>query len=105
MKADRLHKLADGSLAFECPGCGMAHRVLPTDYCNPADPCTARWTWNGSMERPTFHPSIRVQHTFGPERTPKCCHSFVTDGRIKFCDDCTHEFAGQTLELPEWSKA
>jgi hypothetical protein len=30
------------------------------------------------------------------------CHSFVTDGRIQFLTDCTHAFAGRTVDLPEW---
>ena len=29
------------------------------------------------------------------------CHSFITDGRIQFLGDCTHELKGQTVELPE----
>ena len=36
------------------------------------------------------------------EPTPKVCHSFVRDGRIEFLSDCTHELAGQTVELEEW---
>jgi len=28
-----------------------------------------------------------------------CCHSFITDGQIKFLGDCTHELAGQTVAL------
>jgi hypothetical protein len=31
------------------------------------------------------------------------CHSFVTDGRIQFLDDSTHELAGETADLPEWA--
>lgn len=30
------------------------------------------------------------------------CHSFVTDGKIRFLNDCTHDKAGQILDLPEW---
>jgi hypothetical protein len=30
------------------------------------------------------------------------CHSFVTDGRIQFLNDCTHPLAGQTVDIPEW---
>ena len=29
------------------------------------------------------------------------CHSFVTDGRIQFLGDCTHDLAGHTVELPD----
>lgn len=30
------------------------------------------------------------------------CHSVVTDGKIAFCSDCTHEMAGKTVDLPDW---
>jgi hypothetical protein len=29
----------------------------------------------------------------------ECCHTFVNDGRVHFLSGCTHEFAGQTLDL------
>lgn len=29
------------------------------------------------------------------------CHSYVTDGKIRFLGDCTHKLVGQTVELPE----
>lgn len=27
------------------------------------------------------------------------CHTWITDGKAIFLNDCTHEFAGQTLDL------
>jgi hypothetical protein len=33
---------------------------------------------------------------------PSICHSFVTDGRIQFLNDCTHSLAGQTVDLPDF---
>lgn len=30
------------------------------------------------------------------------CHSFVRDGKIEFLGDCTHEFAGKTVDLEAW---
>lgn len=88
--ADRAWKLEDGSIAFECPGCGSAHRVIP-----------GRWTWNGSLELPTFSPSVLVTWTYGDSHEPRRCHSFVRDGRIEFLGDCTHDLAGKTVDLPE----
>ncbi len=78
-------------LCIYCPACKRAH---VTDL--------VRWTWNGDVNRPTFHPSIL--HKF--ERTgaaPEVCHSFVKDGMIQFLGDCTHECAGKTLSLEEWT--
>jgi hypothetical protein len=33
---------------------------------------------------------------------PTRCHSFVTDGNIAYCPDCTHALAGKTVPLPPW---
>lgn len=51
------------------------------------------WTWNGDKEKPTVRASILVRGQFR-------CHSFVTDGKIQFLGDCTHELKGQTVDLP-----
>ncbi len=29
-------------------------------------------------------------------------HSFVVDGHIQFLGDCTHELAGQTVDIPDF---
>jgi len=92
---------------FWCPGCDDVHTIRHGDEQS--------WTWNGDLERPTFSPSIKVggvqwdrtssfhksAHLVEPGQ-PTCCHSFVADGRIQFLGDCTHQLAGQTVDLPEW---
>jgi hypothetical protein len=80
MKAKRWGK----KVIFHCPGCNERH-VLPLDG-------PEAWTFNGDTERPTLSPSVML---------PGVCHSFVTDGRIQFLNDCTHALAGQTVDLPE----
>jgi hypothetical protein len=72
---------------FHCPGC---------EYDHPFH--VPRWSWNGSMEQPTFRPSLVVW----PDRPDKRCHSFVTDGKIQFLSDCYHALKGQTVDLPDW---
>lgn len=108
-------------IAFWCPGCKMAHAINHGSGPGP------RWTWNGSEDSPTFTPSILVRYDHmsaagrakctafrrehGRDPTPtevpydvhNVCHSFVTDGRIRFLDDCTHELRGQTVDLKTWS--
>jgi hypothetical protein len=105
----------DNSVIFWCPGCQQAHRIT---YGNGAP-----WTWNKSVDKPTFSPSVLIRsgHYAYDEPRDKCwctynaehpespssfscqvCHSFVTDGRIQFLGDCTHAMAGQTVDLPEW---
>lgn len=105
----RVELQEDGSLWFDCPGCGLGH-CLPVGN-GPG----VRWGWNGSMDKPTFTPSILAQGTDRItdeecailmaggkiEPRPIVCHSFVTDGRIQFLNDCTHHLAGKTVDLPE----
>jgi hypothetical protein len=74
---------------FLCPGCECGHlfTVGPNG-----------WTWNGSMEKPTFTPSLLCNQDMPESR----CHSFVRDGMIQFLGDCYHKLAGQTVEIPDW---
>jgi Family of unknown function (DUF6527) len=58
---------------------------------------TPNWTWNGSTESPTLKPSILSRG--GNIEGEIVCHSFVNDGKVQFLSDCSHEFAGQTLDL------
>lgn len=63
---------ADGTLMFWCPGCETHHGPLVNG--------TRGWTWTaiGSVRR--------FSRRF-----------YVTDGRIRFLNDCTHSLAGQTV--------
>lgn len=100
-----LRDATNGGLLFWCPGCDKAHQVRVGDGPGP------RWGWNGSADRPTFTPSVLVTW-HEPSDDPalagdpahdmkRACHSFVTDGQIRFLADCTHALAGQTVPLPE----
>jgi hypothetical protein len=91
-------------LMFKCPGCKAAH-AIKHGVVNGA-----RWGWNGSTDKPTFTPSVLVRtgravdpaFVWEDGDPPEVCHSYVTDGRIQFLGDCTHELAGQTVDLLEW---
>lgn len=119
-----LRDVADGGLMFWCPGCNLAHRVMVGDGAGP------RWGWNGDADKPVFTPSVLVTgRTFTPagraayeewyaagcppldgrqfDNAPSVCHTFVgcngaLPGQIVFLGDCTHELAGQTVDLPAW---
>jgi len=78
-----------GLRMFRCPACPDVHQV------------NATWTWDGNLERPSFHPSILVRSSDG-ENVQSICHFIVTDGRMAFRDDCTHKFKGMTVEMPDW---
>jgi hypothetical protein len=81
---------------FDCPGCGQFH-VLPIKGPNA-------WGFNGNYDRPTLTPSI-LANRGRANPTAHICHSYVTDGRIQFLGDCTHELANQTVDLPEIKEA
>lgn len=108
-----------GNMAFWCPGCDEAHSIRIAPSPKP-------WAYSGNPETPTFTPSILTRgvrftdkgnadhkawvdggcqplpegYTF--DNKPFVCHSFVTDGKIKFLGDCTHELKDQTVALPDW---
>ena len=70
---------------FFCPACGNAH-----------GPVVPRWSFNGDLEKPTFSPSILAKVD------DRVCHSYVTDGKIQYLDDCSHNLRGQTIDLPDF---
>lgn len=88
----KLVRLSDEIVGFKCPGCRGPQQLPVTG--------PQAWKWNGSMESPTFEPSILTTWE-SPGKGKRICHSYVTDGKIKFLSDCTHGLAGQTVELPE----
>lgn len=93
---------SNGAIMFNCPACNSTH-------CINFHP-TRMWTVTGTDDKPTFYPSVSVttgravDPTFIPQEgdPPERCHSYVTDGRIQFLDDCTHALKGQTVDLPDW---
>jgi hypothetical protein len=103
-----------GVYTFWCPGCKSQH-LIPTVPGQSIFSSGATWGFNGSVDRPTFTPSVFIRTGHYAEGKPKAecwacnnghnmcevCHSFVTDGKIQFLNDCTHHLAGQTVELPE----
>ena len=114
-----LRSCSNGRMAFWCPGCNDAHSIPIGDGPGP------RWQMSGTLEQPTFQPSILVttghymaRHAPGDgcacdwqERNPgvepwpwpcRRCHSYVTEGQIQFLADCTHELAGFTVPIPPW---
>jgi hypothetical protein len=88
--AEKLNQIAENYYQFRCPGCGLYHAVAVNGHKNSNN---ASWEWNGSMDHPTFKPSLNVVGF---------CHSFVTDGKIQFLADSIHVLAGQTVEIPDW---
>lgn len=88
-----------GELGFYCPGCRRRHFIYDKETKGHTSPM---WEFNNDFDKPTVSPSIFVNRP-GKYHCPTVpsCHSFIIDGKIKFLSDSTHEFAGQTVELPE----
>lgn len=98
-------------VGFWCPGCRSMHGLITKGQ--------GAWGFNGNLEFPTFTPSLLVTAMYGdppvtienfaeyklnpwPQtKIERRCHSFITDGRIQFLADCTHELAGQTVDMPD----
>lgn len=81
---------------FVCPGCGQGHQ-----YRVRKDGKRPSWAFTGTVDSPTFHPSMLVRWA-DPGGKEQICHFFVKAGRIEFCGDSTHPHAGKTLELKDF---
>ena len=111
-----LRKMADDQIAFFCPGCQRRHvvRIGGNPRARPI------WSFNGNPESPTITPSVvsRSGH-YMPNHVEgdpcwcdgdsgfacEQCHLFVSDGKIRFLPDCSHELAGETVPMvpvPFW---
>ena len=86
MTKPKIYIVRDGEYFFWCPGCNYPHKL------------DRRWSWNGSLDNPTFKPSLLVNPD-GQDR----CHLWVTDGKVIFLPDSYHALAGKTVELPDWT--
>lgn len=71
---------------YKCPGCNDPHAFSPKVH-----------QWNGSRDNPTVTPSLLHSNPQGHHT----CHSYITNGRIRFLGDCWHILKGQTVDLPE----
>lgn len=93
--SSKLVKVNDSLYRHYCPACNLMHPV----HVNPPGEAGDKWTWNGDVEKPTYSPSFK-QSNWQVDR-PKTCHYFIADGKLQYCTDSDHAFAGQTIELPD----
>lgn len=78
---------------FWCPACRNTHCI------NVGGDWKVNWEFNGNAERPTFTPSVKNTWDNQEENLHLCCHFNITDGRIIYHGDCTHELAGKTVDM------
>lgn len=111
---------ANNGYSHWCPGCEEMHYIATESPLQNG----AYWTFNGSVDRPTFSPSVKIssghfaaghksgecwcnyKERLGEEAPFECgvCHYFIRDGMIEFCSDSTHSLAGKTIPLPALPK-
>lgn len=87
---------------FICPGCKKYH-MIPVSEGQRKHPDIAgqpphpdkTWLWNGSLEKPTVHPSWNwVGH----------CHLTMNEGVISFCEDSSHELRGKSVAMESFTE-
>lgn len=90
-----------------CPGCKTPHAIGKGIH-----------GFNNDFDKPTFTPSLLATGTETPtddevkrilagekiEPRPIRCHSYITNGKMQFLNDCTHELKNQTVDLPEFEE-
>jgi hypothetical protein len=87
--------LNDPALHFiYCPACESYHPF------RVGDPKKGFWEWDGNRISPTIGGSLFTNRD-GSAPVPKC-HLHVTDGKIIYLPDCSHDLAGQTVDLPDF---
>ena len=90
---DVVKKIKDGSWQYFCPACDGHHMFW-----------TPKWAFNGDTSAPTVTPSLSMSWpTPDPENYAKnvnnVCHLFLKNGRIEYCRDSTHAYAGKTVNM------
>lgn len=83
-----LRMVSLGVLTHWCCACDRAHPL----HMGHLDGRNLDWDHN--TEHPTFSGDIRHEGNSG------ICHYFITAGKVEFLADCTHIFAGRTVDLP-----
>jgi hypothetical protein len=87
----------DGRLvaySFYCPGCEHSHVY----FLKIGEKV---WDFNGDLESPTFTPSLLNRCEPHPDPKLRVCHLNLTAGKLHFHPDCTHDLAGQVVDLPD----
>lgn len=86
----------EGYYYFWCSGCNETHYINTIKN----NDVKGNWQFNNDINNPTVNPSILI-NVGGLNKTKPICHSFIKNGYIQFLNDCTHQLAGQTVQLPD----
>lgn len=78
-----------------CEACESLHCFRIEHPFNANGPT---WKFDGNMDAPSFHPSMRL--FTGHKNSPNTiCHYFVKGGMIDYCNDSPHRLREQKIEL------
>ena len=85
-------KFSNRFLFFWCHGCQLKHRL------------DKRWNLSGSILRPTITPDFKFRLAPSPlvaseDAEATYCYGKIKEGKIHYGDDCTHQFAGQVVNM------
>ena len=77
------------------PGCQEHHGI----WLDQPNTVGSQWTWNNSVESPTFSPSF-VNKTHDQDGIVKSvCHMYVRDGNLVYLDDSTHSMRSKCISM------
>ena len=92
-----LYEPYDTCVEHFCPGCNQMHLFAIEKPFNNG----AQWTWNGDVNKPTFHPSMNIVDRGIEGDMHSSCHYWLKEGKIQYLSDCTHKLKGKTIDLPK----
>ena len=84
-------------IQFYCFGCACYHQYI----VKGDESKMPVWKWNKDLNKPTITPSLMSKWSYGPNEIENICHLYVKNGQIEYLKDCTHKFAGQTVDLQD----
>lgn len=74
-------------------------------FIRQGHPC---WQWNEDFSSPTVRPSIlntsesHIDMVTKKITKPWRNHVFITQGKIEYLSDCTHDLAGKTVNMVDF---
>lgn len=90
-----------GVFYFFCPGCKEYHSLHTIQPNNNG----TTFVITGTLQSPTVTPMIgRIIEKFNKSKHANnpahVCNSRITDGKIRYLENCSHALAGRIVDLP-----
>jgi len=101
MQEEKIRRIKGIGWSHWCPGCEEYH-LFSTDKPNSRG---AKWSFDGNEQKPSFAPSMKISVEWSKTDAAmkdETCHYFLTEGKLNYLPDTTHEFSGRTIDLPNW---